>query len=155
MPNAYLCGSIANAGVNALVADELRLAGFEVFDPCTIHPQDMEKLHFPEEVFATCRRAIERCDALLVFLDSYGKDSAWEIGFALGLGKRVVGVVAGSSLFIEDWMVKFTLDRIVILEGSWLSDVVNSPGWASIRSRCETAALRDLASRIAAALDAR
>jgi hypothetical protein len=155
MPNVYLCASIANAQVNSRIGSELRRAGFEVFDPCTIHPRHTDKIYFPEQVFAACRQAIERCDVLLVFLDSYGKDSAWEIGFARGLGKYVVGIVAGSSLFLQDWMVKFTVDHILILEGSWFHEIVESPEWASIRDRSEMAEFDQIAPCIAAAFDAR
>jgi len=77
MINTYLCGSIANADVNAMVSRLLSCGGFDVFDPCTIAPQDQSKAHFSQEVYAQCKRAIEQCDILFVFLDSYGRDSAW------------------------------------------------------------------------------
>ena len=155
MHSIYLCGSISNAHVNNRVASDLRLAGFDVFDPCTIHPQHTEKLQFSEQVFETCKRAIENCDVLFVFLDTYGKDSAWEVGFARGLGKCVVGVVTGSSLFLQDWMVKFTFDRILVIEGSWLSDAIQAPEWSSIQSRCELTPLDHIARGVLGALQMR
>lgn len=155
MPKVYLCGSIANAQVNSRIASALNREGFNVFDPCTIVPNDAPKMLFSEDVYARCKRAIEDCDVLLVFLDSYGKDSAWEVGFARGLGKVVVGLVTGTSLFLEDWMVRFSLDRILVAKGSWLSSVIDSTDWSSVRGICDLTALDSIPHHVMAALDSR
>jgi nucleoside 2-deoxyribosyltransferase len=155
MHKIYLCGSIANAQINRTIAGVLSGAGYDVFDPCLIVPHHSLKTEFPGSVYAQCKCAIERCDVLFVFLDSYGKDSAWEIGFARGLGKYVVGVVAGTSLFLEDWMVKYTLDRILVIENSWLASAIDSEEWSTIRPLCETASIKNIPNIITNALAAK
>ncbi len=50
-----------------------------------------EAIREPEKIRDICMKAIERSDVLLVDLDTYGLDTAWEIGYAEGLSKRVVG----------------------------------------------------------------
>ena len=149
VPSVYLCGSITNAAVNRRVAEVLSSAGFRVFDPCEIVPSDAQKAHFSVHVYSTCKCAIEAADVLLVFLDSYGRDSAWEVGLALGLGKKlIVGLVSGSSLFLEDWMVKYSLDRLFVLAGGWLVPAVQSPDWAAVRECSEVVSLEDIPSRL-------
>jgi nucleoside 2-deoxyribosyltransferase len=148
MIKIYLCGSISNAQVNSMVSRMLSSGGCEVFDPCTITPEDMSKTHFSYSVYAQCKRAIEACDILFVFLDSYGKDSAWEVGFARGLGKCIVGVVAAASLFLEDWMVKYAFDKILVVDKSWLAPEITSPDWATVQQNCEVCTLEEIPSRL-------
>lgn len=45
----------------------------------------------------TCANAIVESDVLLVDLDNYGLDSAWELGYAEGLGKKVLGYHSDES----------------------------------------------------------
>jgi nucleoside 2-deoxyribosyltransferase len=152
MYNVYLCGSIANAHINRMTTDLLTAAGYEVFDPCSIVPHNAEKMDFPEAVYSQCKSAIERCDILFVFLDSFGKDSAWEVGFARGLGKYIIGVAAGTSLFLEDWMVKHALDQILVLENSWLASTINSEEWNTVRAFCEVVDLSSIPTFLAHAI---
>jgi nucleoside 2-deoxyribosyltransferase len=152
MPSVYLCGSITNAAANRRVGDLLVRANFDLFDPCEIVPPNTRKTHFPEHVYLTCRRAIEASDVLFVFLDSYGRDSAWEVGFARGLGKLIIGLAAGSSLFLEDWMIKFALDHVFVLDGTLLSQTLDAPDWQSLHGRCTVSSLEQMPQRLAVAL---
>lgn len=79
---------------NKLVIDALRESGFHVFVPAdevervfgTPSPIDEDA-----RVRDICIEGIERCDVMVVNVDRYGLDSAWEIGYADGRGKPVVG----------------------------------------------------------------
>lgn len=46
----------------------------------------------PEAIYRHCRRSVEKADIILANLDGPDVDSgtAWEVGYALGLGKPVV-----------------------------------------------------------------
>jgi nucleoside 2-deoxyribosyltransferase len=153
MIKVYLCGSIANAQINLMVSRLLSGGGYDVFDPCKIAPQDISKAHFSQRVYAQCKQAIEACDVLFVFLDSYGKDSAWEVGLARGLGKRIVGVVAAASLFLEDWMVKYAIDKILVIDNGWLAPEIAGPDWATIKQICEVCRLKEVPSKLRQLID--
>lgn len=45
----------------------------------------------PDAIRSVCIQAIKESQLVVVDLDTYGLDTAWEIGYAEGLGKRVVG----------------------------------------------------------------
>ncbi len=48
----------------------------------------------PEEIFRVCKSGVEKADTILAILDGPDADSGtcWEVGFAYGLGKQIVGV---------------------------------------------------------------
>jgi len=148
MINIYLCGSIANAQVNALIAGLLKRFDFDVFDPCEIVPEAQPKAQFSQHVYSICKEAIERCDILLVFLDSYGRDSAWEVGFARGLGKRIVGLAVASNLFLEDWMVKYAIDNILVLNPGWIVPGSGHLGWRDLMPQTTVISLDSLANNL-------
>lgn len=58
------------------------------------------------------KKMIEECDEVFVF-GNIGRDCAWEIGYAQGLGKKVTFFVNQENEYIlqEDWMT--TLNIVV------------------------------------------
>lgn len=118
----YVCSNLSNHKINKLVTSDLQEKGIDVFHPSSIAPSDLDHHLISSSVFYECKNAIIKCDVLLVFLDSFGKDSSWEVGFANGIGKRVVGIASSSMLFSNDWMVKHSLDKLLILKSGLISD---------------------------------
>lgn len=57
------------------------------------------------------KKMIEMCDELWVF-GEFGRDCSWEIGYAQGLGKRVIVIRDDSNRGIldEDWMTTINIE---------------------------------------------
>ncbi len=88
----YLAGplfSAAEKAWNRRLRDYIESAGLSVF-----LPQELPADSPPEEIAATSRAALERSQLVIAVLDGPDADSgtAWECGFAAGIGKKVVGV---------------------------------------------------------------
>lgn len=65
-----------------------------------------EEKNNPSQGARVNRISIEMCDELWVF-GPIGRDCSWEIGYAQGLGKKVVFFVSDNNLYVlnEDWML--------------------------------------------------
>ena len=50
-----------------------------------------ESIDNAKQIRAICIRAIDDSTTMIVDLDSYGLDTAWELGYAEGKGKRIIG----------------------------------------------------------------
>lgn len=59
------------------------------------------------------RLAIDQCDELWAF-GPVGRDCRWEIGYALGLGKKVKLFIDNTNRYLmdEDWMVTLGADLV-------------------------------------------
>lgn len=73
----------------------------------------------PSKMMDTVREdvaAIIACDELWLVGD-YGRDCSWEIGYAMGLGKRVVvwRDKTNKEKFDSDWMVKIGYDTELLV----------------------------------------
>ena len=70
-----------------------------------------------------CMAAIDRSDLLLVDLDTYGLDTAWEIGYAEGARKKVVGYNEDVFLTTDERQINRRLYRENFMHGWSLQHV--------------------------------
>jgi nucleoside 2-deoxyribosyltransferase len=73
------------------------------------------QLHHKSEGALLDKEMIEKCDEVWVF-GAVGRDCCWEIGYAQGLGKKVVLHIDETNRYLieEDWMV--TLGKVEIVD---------------------------------------
>lgn len=110
----YFCARLGTEAArtnNSLVRAALFDEQFNVF-----LPQEVQIPKLPFKSIERCAfwvdcEAIEWCDILLV-VSPYGKDCAWEVGFAKGLGKKIFGFFTEAKS-IEDTMVVSCIDAIL------------------------------------------
>ena len=92
-PSVYWCGPHADRS-NADVKAALEAKGVTVYLPddlVTGAGVQVAGAARAAEIQRLCCEAISACDVMAVNLDSYGLDSAWEMGYAEALGKPIVG----------------------------------------------------------------
>lgn len=101
---------------NLRVANTLRSAGINVCLPQEIAPPKTKHKKFEYEVFNKCVNMIHKSD-LGLLLYPYGRDSAWEAGYYLGLNKPMFALLTSSSekqiSRLRDWMIKGGLNAII------------------------------------------
>ena len=106
----------------------LRARGYEVFVPREHEISDAWSL--PEDVWASSvyeidEEAIRDCDAMVVLNHGMYSDTgtAWEAGYAMGLGKKVFQILCGdentiySLMMINGADVVITLDNLLNYKG--------------------------------------
>lgn len=76
------------------IQEHLNQSVKQLHTPLTIINLEMrltarESWHVPRH---KCIEAIEESDCLVTYLDDYGMDSAWELGYAEGAGKQIIGL---------------------------------------------------------------
>lgn len=107
----YLASPFFNDKENLFVQraeDILRGRGFEVFSPREHEDREHEvgSRKWSESIFAMDRSEIHRCDVMVMLYHGNYSDSgtAWECGYAYGLGKPVVVVQLGenSNLMVHE-----------------------------------------------------
>lgn len=89
----YLAGPHANVQRNRAIADAIETHGVTVkvpFDEVERASLENTQTH-AKEIRAVCIEAIDASDIVAVDLDTYGLDTAWEIGYAEGKKKHIVG----------------------------------------------------------------
>ena len=110
MPHAYIAGPLFDEGerwwiekVDATVV----AAGYQTFLPHRDNPPKTAKN--VETIFRNDVGGLDRCDLVVASLNGVTTDdgTAWEIGYAIGIGKRVIGLHT-------DWRRRFD-DEIVNL----------------------------------------
>jgi nucleoside 2-deoxyribosyltransferase len=92
--SVYLAGPHRNEAKNRSIADALQSHGCSVSVPFELVANNALTNGSAEQATAireVCMRAIDAASVVAVDLDSYGLDTAWEIGYAEGRGKRIVG----------------------------------------------------------------
>lgn len=89
----YIAAPHKNVTKNKGVAESLRSHGLLVKVPLeeVDNSNLSEQNKSPEAIRQICTSAIDSCDIVAVDLDTYGLDSAWELGYAEGLNKAIVG----------------------------------------------------------------
>lgn len=89
----YLAAPHRNVKRNADVAAALRATGVSVKVPYeeVVRAGLVESEVDAAQIRRVCIDAIDTSDTVAVDLDSYGLDTAWELGYAEGRGKRIVG----------------------------------------------------------------
>ena len=110
MPHAYIAGPLFDEGerwwiekVDATVV----AAGYQTFLPHRDNPP--KTAHNVKAIFHNDVGGLDRCDLVVASLNGITTDdgTAWEIGYAIGIGKRVIGLHT-------DWRRRFD-DEIVNL----------------------------------------
>lgn len=130
----YLAAPHRNESRNDKIADRLTQAGFSVKVPRReVEDQLVRKgIDAPEKVREVCIQAIEASDCVVVDLDTYGLDTAWEIGYAEGLGTRIIGVNDDPVLITEGRLVRRRLYNYNIMHGWETQEVFNDIDSAAI-----------------------
>lgn len=102
-PCVYWCAPHRNKGRNAEMERFLRGKGIDVLMPYDLVNKEARKSAAvsPSVVRQVCVRAILGSDLVVVDLDTYGLDSAWEIGFAEGHNIPVVGFSGDSGQIVK------------------------------------------------------
>jgi len=97
-PRIYWCAPHHNITRNKEAVSFLEREGIAVHLPYELVNRELGvKKQAPALVRQICSSAIANSDFVVVDLDTYGLDSAWEIGFAEGTGKRIIGVSRGNE----------------------------------------------------------
>lgn len=117
---AYIAGPLFDEGerwwiesVEALVAG----AGFVTFLPHRDNPP--KTADNVAEIFANDRRAIDECDVVVASLNGVTTDdgTAWELGYAFGSGKHLIGLHTDWRRRFDDevvnLMIECSLHRLV------------------------------------------
>jgi nucleoside 2-deoxyribosyltransferase len=119
---AYIAGPLFNEGErwwNAEIDSRVRKLGFETYIP----QRDGVKLENKGDVikiFDSDKSALIQADLVVANLDGMDVDSgtAWEIGFAEGLGKHCVGVYTDWRLHFKfqtvNLMIQCSIDKVVL-----------------------------------------
>lgn len=102
------------------VSKHLRDIGYEVYSPVE-HKVDgadnMSNSYWARAVYEEDIKAIKECDIVVAIYDGLISDSgtAWEIGFAYGIGKNVVVAVDDNIAEVISLMVVNCADRVICL----------------------------------------
>jgi nucleoside 2-deoxyribosyltransferase len=119
---AYIAGPLFNEGErwwNAEIDSRVRKLGFTTYIP----QRDGVKLENQSDVlkiFESDKNALMQADVIVANLDGMDVDSgtAWEIGFAEGLGKHCVGVYTDWRLHFKyqtvNLMIQCSVDKLVL-----------------------------------------
>jgi len=120
MPYAYIAGPLFDEGerwwiekVDATVVD----AGYATFLPHRDNPP--KTADNVGEIYRNDRAGIDRCDLMIASLNGLTTDdgTAWEIGYAIGIGKRVIGLHTDWRRRFDDeivnLMIECSVERIV------------------------------------------
>src|SRR5260370_37173139 len=117
---AYIAGPLFNEGERwwkAEIGSRVRKLGFTTYVP----QRDGVKLENKSDVlkiFESDKNALIQADLIVANLDGMDVDSgtAWELGFAEGLGKHCVGVYTDWRLHFKyqtvNLMIQFPLDKL-------------------------------------------
>jgi nucleoside 2-deoxyribosyltransferase len=122
---AYIAGPLFNEGeryLNGEINSRVTAAGFTTYIP----QRDGTKLQTESDVrkiFEEDKKAITRADLIVANLDGMDVDAgtAWELGFAHGLGKHVVGVYT-------DWRLHFKFQTVNLMIQCSVDKLVTSIG---------------------------
>ncbi len=112
----YISGSlIAIVNVEHLVSviENSNNNAIKFLIPHKITPGNLPHESFPLNVYTKCIEMMEQSDGCFVILDTYGRDSSWEMGWFKGRNKPIIGFVEKNTMFLQDWMVKGGLDAII------------------------------------------
>jgi len=120
---AYIAGPLFNEGErfwNGEINSRVSKAGFTTYVP----QRDGIKLQHKSDVrkiFEEDKKAVSQADLIVANLDGMDVDAGtgWELGFAHGLGKHVVGVYT-------DWRLHFKWQTVNLMIQCSVDKLVNS-----------------------------
>ena len=111
----YICAPIKEKDISEKVCVALEGANHSVYWPPRDTPQDIEELKFKNN-----EKAIREADVFVAVLNVPGKDFAWELGYAYGLNKRIIGYVLSNeykdSPMMRDSIKEFVPDTEDLLK---------------------------------------
>ena len=107
MKTIYICSRLKNRVLNRRITKFLETKGFIVHLPERDTPQSN-----PEEIFTGNLNAIRQCDLFLAVLKGGGLDFGFEVGFAFGLDKPILGYLENVS-YREDPMLAGAISKTV------------------------------------------
>lgn len=91
MSNVYICSPHYLSEINHKIARAVIDSGNRAYLPA-----DLAKTRIPpmksSEIRDICIQAIDDSDYFVIYLDEYGMDSSWELGYAYGSGKKIIGI---------------------------------------------------------------
>lgn len=101
---AYFCGRVKNSQTNSDKAIQFaKEFGYKLWVPS----KKVKNYTFPTGAHK-CKQAIERADCVIC-QPPIGRDCAWELGFAHGLGKDIYCL---GELSEDDWMTKIGIKYV-------------------------------------------
>jgi len=104
----YVSSSLRNKELNREVADVLEHSGYSVYLP----QRDAPATGSSADVFASNIEALRRADVVVAVLVNYGRDLAFELGFAHALGKPIIAL-AETSEYLRDEMIANSIIKVV------------------------------------------
>ncbi len=118
LPIVYLTAPHKNVGRNHETKASLENHGIRVNVP-----EDLVKQRIGSgaltavKIRSICIEALESSSAIVVDLDTYGLDSAWEIGYAEGLGRQVFGFSRDQAKIVDHREVNHKLFNESFMHG--------------------------------------
>ena len=103
----YICAPIKEKDISGRVCTALEKANHSVYWPPRDTPQDKDELKFERN-----SKAIREADVFVAVLNVPGKDFAWELGYAYGLNKRIVGYIL-SNEYKDSPMMRDSIKELV------------------------------------------
>lgn len=109
-----------------IAVERLRTSGYDVFVPQEHEIEgawEMSNEEWAEKVYAMDVCSLHNCDTVLVLNFGLYSDSgtAWEAGWALAAGKRVVQVLCGGDNAVYSLMMLSSADKVITFDqiGVW------------------------------------
>jgi nucleoside 2-deoxyribosyltransferase len=161
----YLAGPHKNEKKNSKVAKYLSSRGIKPIIPYneTNQANLVERADDSIQIRDICIKSIKQSDMIIVDLDTYGLDTAWEIGFAEGLKKQILGYNEDIELaldtrtyhrrtfnynFMHGWATQkifhnlndvgeYCKERIVYIIGSFSNPEIDKIPMSSIKSHAK------------------
>lgn len=107
---------------NSETAYKLRAAGHEVFLPQEIEQTFIDpstgekKRNYAAAIFASDKKAVNEAYLIVAILDGSDVDSgtAWEVGYAVGLGIPVIGVRTDFRIFYHEEKINLMIEQSCI-----------------------------------------
>ncbi|HEV7743389.1 MAG TPA: nucleoside 2-deoxyribosyltransferase [Pyrinomonadaceae bacterium] len=91
MSHVYICSPHRLEKENRAISDALTQLGNTVYLPADLCSSE-DEVGDSKTIRRKCIEAIESADAVLCFLDDYGMDCAWELGYAEKAKKKIIGL---------------------------------------------------------------
>jgi nucleoside 2-deoxyribosyltransferase len=116
----YLCSPHKFPALNEAIIQQLSQAGFLVFHAAKDTDQQMSA----SEIFKANLELIQKSDIVLAVYKDYGKDFAFEVGYAFALKKRIIGLDVNANsndvMPVNAPTVMYkTLEDIILFIKSW------------------------------------
>lgn len=108
MKSIYICSPLRLSKLNKTIAEYLKSHGISVYLP-EIHTNQSAS---PDKIFQSNVEAIRNTKIVVAVLKDYGRDFGFEIGYAYGLGKKIIGY-AEDERYEADTMIRGALDIVV------------------------------------------